>query len=89
MPSEVTDQQQKDQGKSIQFGIEQLSNPTPKNVKVIFRAILYLSAVWAVMSPSLTEISPTILASVNKYLLLGTAVINVTIQFFGWDYKTS
>jgi len=86
---QVTDQQQKSQGKTIQFGVGQLDNPTPKNVKLIFRAILYLSAVWAVMSPSLTEISPAILASINKYLLLGTAIINVTIQFFGWDYKTS
>ncbi len=85
----MTDEQEKSEGKSIKFGVAQLSNPTPKNVKIMFRTILYLSAIWAVMSPSLTELPPNVLASVNKYLLLGTAVINVTIQFFGWDYKTS
>lgn len=84
----MSDEQQKSEGKTIQFGVAQLNNPTPKNIKIIFRTILYLSAVWAVMSPSLTEIPANVLAMMNKYLLLGTAVINVSIQFFGWDYKT-
>lgn len=82
-------QDQRAQGKTIQFGPGQLNNPTPKNIKIIFRTVLYLAAVWAVMSPSLTELPPAVLAVINKYLLLGTAVINVSIQFFGWDYKTS
>lgn len=84
----ITDQQNKNQGKTVQFGIGQFSNPTPTVAKQIFRAILYLSAIWAVVMPMITELPETTIAVINKYMLLGVAVVNVTIKFFGWDYKS-
>ena len=83
----ITDNQSKAKGKTVQFGIDQLSNPTPSIAKYIFRTILYLSAIWAVIMPTVTELPETTIAAINKYMLLGNAVINVTIKFFGWDYK--
>lgn len=83
----ITDNQSKAKGKTVQFGIDQLSNPTPSIAKYIFRTILYLSAIWAVIMPTVTELPPDTIAAINKYMLLGNAVINVTIKFFGWDYK--
>jgi hypothetical protein len=74
--------------KTTKFGLGQLANPTPQAAKVIFRIILYLSALWAVIAPSITELSPHTLAVINKYLLLGVAAVNVTIKFFGLDYKS-
>jgi hypothetical protein len=82
----TVDRQQKQMGKTVQFGIGQFANPTPHPAKVVFRIILYLSAIWAVISPSVTELPAHTLASIDKYLLLANAIINVTIKFFGWDY---
>lgn len=82
----MTDKQQEAQGKSIKFGLAQFNNPTPTIVKNVFRTILYLSAIWAVISQSVTELPAHTLASIDKYLLLANAVINVTIKFFGWDF---
>ena len=85
----ITDQQNKQQGKTVQFGVDQLGNPTPTKAKVVFRIVLYISALWAVISPSITELPADTLATINKYVLLGNALVNATIQFFGWDYPTT
>lgn len=84
----MSDKQQAAAGKTVQFGLDQLNNPTPVYAKQVFRAILYLSALWAVISPSVTELPAHTLASIDKYLLLANAIINVTIKFFGWDFKS-
>lgn len=84
----ITDQQNKNQGKTVQFGLSQFANPTPTLAKQIFRTILYLSAIWAVIMPMVTELHPDTIATINKYMLLGNAVVNVTIKFFGWDYQS-
>jgi hypothetical protein len=72
---------------TTKFGLGQLNNPTPQTAKVIFRIILYVSAMWAVAAPVITELSPATLAIINKYLILSNALVNVTIKFFGLDYK--
>lgn len=84
----VTDKQNQAQGKTVQFGLSQLVNPTPSAAKYVFRTILYLSAIWAVIMPTVTELPEATIAAINKYMLLGNAVINVTIKFFGWDYQS-
>lgn len=83
----TVDKQAKLAGKEVAFGVQQLLNPTPTFVRVIFRVILYLAAVWAIAAPVLTEIPETTLAMINKYLLLAVAIVNVTIKFFGYDFK--
>lgn len=83
----ITDQQNQEQGKVIKVGFDQISNPTPTAAKIIFRVVLYISALWAVAAPIITEIPAPTLAMINKYLLLLTTLVNVTIQFFGWDFQ--
>lgn len=83
----ISDKAQAAQGKTVQVGLDQLNNPTPQWARITFRAILYLSAIWAITAPVVTEIPENVLMSINKYLLLGNAIINVTIKFFGWDFK--
>lgn len=83
-----SDKQQEAAGKSVTFGTDQLNNPTPVFIKNIFRAVLYVSALWAVIAPGITELDAGTLATINKYLLLGVAVVNVTIKFFGYDFKS-
>jgi hypothetical protein len=84
-----TDSLARSQGKTIKIGWNQLNNPTPEIAKIVFRIILYISALWAMVSPAITEIDPATLATVNKYLLLANGVVNVTIRFFGWDIKST
>jgi hypothetical protein len=83
-----SDKQQEAAGKTVSFGTDQLNNPTPVFIKNIFRLVLYLSALWAVIAPSITELDAGTLAMINKYLLLGVAVVNITIKFFGYDFKS-
>lgn len=71
----------------VKIGFDQLNKPTPKYLKNIFKIILFVSAVWAFMAPQITEISPLIIASINKWLLIGNGIIRLAISFFGLDYQ--
>lgn len=68
------------------FGVDQLNQPTPKYLKNTFKAILFISAVWAFAGPQITELPATMLASINKWLLISNGVIRLAISFFGLDY---
>lgn len=65
------------------FGVPSLSKPTPNGLRLAFRLILWLSAAWAMVSGSITEIPAETLAIINKYLLLLNGVTNMSIKFFG------
>lgn len=83
----LSDKEQKELGKQVIFGMASLNRPTPTWARYIFRTILYLSAVWAITAPVVTEIPEAALMVINKYLLLANAIINITIKFTGWDFK--
>jgi hypothetical protein len=85
----VTNQMNEEKGKVVKFGLDQIGNPTPTGAKVFFRIVLYVSALWAIASPSITELPASTLETINKYLLLANGLINVTIQFWGWDFPTN
>lgn len=80
----------KAQGKTVQFGIGQVTNPTPLIAKYIFRAIAFLSGVWALLPQDLlTHISDDTYGQINKWIIVGNTVILFAIKFWGWDYKTN
>lgn len=80
------DQKQKEAGKIVKPALPTNLKATPQWMKLIANIILFLSALWAAFSPSLTEIPQEILMSINKYLLISAGVIRFTIQWFKWDY---
>lgn len=83
----TVDKMSRKEGRVIKFGAAQLSNPTPGIAKIVFRIILYLSGLWAVVSPLATQIPAETLADINQWLLIGNAAINITIKFWGWDFE--
>lgn len=85
----TTDKDQAAQGKVVQVGIAQLGNPTPIAIKYVFRIYTFLSGLWAILAPSLTDIPESTMAEINKWLLIGVPIMHYAIKFFGWDYKTN
>lgn len=71
----------------IKFGAGQLSKPTPKALKYIFRAYTFLSGLWVIIAPNFTHIPAETINEVNKWLLLGVPIIHYTIKFFGLDFQ--
>ena len=61
---------------------------TPKGLVYVFRAILYLSAVYVMAIQPNLDLPQDIQAEINKWLIIGNAVVNVTIKFFGLDFKS-
>ena len=83
----ITDKEQQERGKTVQFGLAQINNPTPLTAKYIFRIIAFLSGVWALLPQDLLGLSSEILAATNKWIIVGNTVVMFAIKFFGWDYK--
>lgn len=83
-----TDKAQKLSGKVVKVGINQLANPTPDIARIIFRVVLYLSAVYALAIQPNLDIPTDIQAMINKWIIAGNAIVNVTIKFFGWDFRS-
>lgn len=82
-----SDKQNKNDGKVVKIGISQLNNQTPDWARLIFRSILYLSAIYALAVQPNLDIPELTQAIINKWLVCGNAFINVTIKFFGWDFS--
>lgn len=71
-------------GDTLVTGTQALNQPTPMMLRYIFRAVLYLSTLWALLAPVMTDIPEPTQLLINKYLLLGNTIISGTIKFFGW-----
>lgn len=61
--------------------------PTPPVLKNVFKAILFASAIWALAIAPNLDIPDAVVASINKWLLVGNGIVKVTIGFFGLDYS--
>jgi hypothetical protein len=83
----ISDKEQKELGKVIRPGIAMLNKPTPQWMKYILRTVLYLSAVWAFLAPTITELSAEQLNTINMWLLRINGLLSVTIKFWGWTYE--
>ena len=70
---------------NLQFGVGQLKKPTPKILKIIFKTIVFLAALWAFLSPQL-DITEILVNAINKWTLVGLGLVRFLIQFFGLDY---
>lgn len=79
-----TDKQNKNDGKVVKVGIAQLTNQTPDWARLTFRIILYISAVYVMAIQPNLDLSQELQAMINKYIICGNAIMNVTIKFFGW-----
>lgn len=80
----MTDIQAKEEGKVVGFGIGQLSNPTPRWMKSIMRVAAFFSGVWALLPQDLINLSDHNYAYVNKWIIVGNAILLFSIKFFGW-----
>lgn len=83
----MTDKMQAAKGKVVKIGIQQIANPTPSWMKNIFRAIAFLSGVWALLPQDLIGCDDNLYGQVNRWIIVGNTVILFAIKFFGWDYK--
>lgn len=83
----ISDKEQKAMGKTVQFTLDALDKPTPLFMKYIFRAIAFLSGVWAILPQDLLNIDVITMGQVNRWIIVGNTVILFAIKFFKWDYK--
>lgn len=72
-------------GDKLVVGAQALNSPTPMMLRYVFRGVLYLSTMWALLAPVMTDIPEHTQLLINKYLLLGNTIISGTIKFFGWQ----
>ena len=72
---------------TLKFGVNQLSNPTPKLATYIFRTYTFLIGLWAILAPALDIVPAKSRANIEHYLLIGVPVMQYFIKFFGWDYS--
>jgi len=73
--------------KVLNVGTSSISKPTPLFLKYIFRTYTFLAGVWAIAAPALTEIPEKYIALIDKWIIIGAAVIHFGIKFFSFDYK--
>ncbi len=66
---------------------ENINKPTPSWMKKIFNGLLYLSGLWAILAPVLTNIPEAVLNSVNQYIVMILPILRFTISFFHYDYS--
>lgn len=71
----------------VKFGVKQLNSPTPKYLKNFFKAFLFLSGAWAIIAPAATQIPAGVQADINKWIIVGLALMRFAISFWGYDYK--
>jgi len=84
--AQLTDSQQADAGKVIKVGLAQLNHPTPNWINWIFRAILYTSGLFALISTQL-PLTNIQVEHIDKWLLIGNTLVHFSTKFFGWDFK--
>lgn len=85
----MTDKAQAAAGKVVKFGLGQLNNPTPMWANYIFRAISFITGIWALIQHMDMGFAPEMVAKINAWALLGLPLIHFTTKFFGWSYDTS
>ena len=71
----------------IKFGMKSLQQPTPQWMKNVFKTILYLTGLWALLAPMLTNIPENTSAEVNKWCLISLSILRFTIAFFRYDFS--
>lgn len=73
--------------KVVKVGLSQINNPTPMGLKYFFRAIAFLSGVWAMVPQELLHITDDQYGFINKWIILVNAIVVFGIKFFGLEDK--
>lgn len=84
----MTDKQQLDAGKVIKFGVNSLSEPTPKFMKMIFRAVSFIVGIWALVQHMNLGLPEHSIKVANEWAIAVVPLMHFTIKFFRWDYST-
>mgnify|MGYP001127567108 CR=1 FL=1 len=69
----------------VTFGVASMKKPTPPALKIIFKTIVFLAALWAFLNPQL-GVAEALANTINKWTLIGLGLVRFIIQFFGLDY---
>ena len=70
----------------ITFGRQNYKTKTPPILNIIFKAIVFAAGLWAVIQ-GMVDVSEHLTNAINKWTLVGMAVVRFTIQFFGFDFE--
>ena len=70
-------------GATVKIGVSQLNNPTPKWMSKLANAIIFGSLAWAMISTSIPELSPELVAAITRYLMMASGLIKLATKFFG------
>lgn len=83
----MSDQEQKEQGKVVKVGLEQLGNDTPIFMKYILRVFAFICGVWALLPQDLIALPEHTINSINRWIPIVNAILLFGIKFFGWAPK--
>lgn len=81
--STTTENTLKEAGATVKLGLSQLNNPTPKWMSKLANGIIFASLAWAFISPELNELSPELIATITRYIMIGSGLIKLATKFFG------
>lgn len=71
--------------KPTKFGFGQLSNPTPKWAKVIFRIFFYATGIATVILDIFTEIPMDVKLMINSGVIKANLLVHAVSKMFGVD----
>lgn len=74
---------------NVKFGLDQITAPTPKTAKYIFRAVLYTAAAANIIVGTITEIPEPVKVAIMKYSLYGVTLVHAFSKLFGIDISDS
>lgn len=81
--STTAEEKLKAAGATVKVGFSQLKNPTPKWMSKWANGIIFASLAWALFSPELHELSPELIATITRYIMIATGLIKLATKFFG------
>lgn len=70
----------------LKFGVGQFGKETPHQLKLVFRIVLYLSGLWTLLAPVLTNIEEVMRGKIDHWIVIGLMVMRFTISFFHLDF---
>lgn len=81
--SATTEAVLKDAGATIKVGLSQINNPTPQWMSKLANGIIFASLAWAMISTSIPELSPEVVAMITRYVMMASGLIKLATKFFG------
>lgn len=87
----ATEQQLKDAGATVKFGLGQIANPTPKAAKWANRIITGIIGVYGIIIANTgANVIPEVTQElINPYIIMIPAVTLYVSKLFGWNLSTT